>query len=595
MSVRITTISFLVIFISAISQPLFADGCFVTDNYGSDVYAPDQKVVISWDGKTETMILSTKLQSDELSNFGWIIPIKSTRKPEVELGDIQIFYEISKYFNPPIPPSIKGPMSLSAGDSFNRVEIIETKKLDIFDITILRATDSEQLYKWLKINNFKVNENSKEILRFYATKEFFFITAKINLQNKYEDDIAYINRPLYGKDIKTLNEKVNEVLAIYYERSRLSRKVTRDILLGKPYSESNISKSAVNEIKQLLTIEEYEELRNKYSEGDNPEKINPELEKYLSNKFQINQSILNIEPFTRVQSILYKLKSGIHHPLKISFKTNQALFPLKISSMNKGNVAITGYIFAKDVLKDKNNILRITEWKEVTKDFKSQVSKYLPVRASKYVTKLTFSGKSSDFVNDVYFGKIDEKEKERNSEKGIAQAKHERQAILSNKELMARAVSNGDIDTVKVLMKKGVDIHGDYYGKSLLHVAVERPNNTIEMIIFLLDKGIDINSKDKEGNTPLKYAINGTEMSHLKSAVLLIERGGVASGNKKLGWKIIRGIISKPNGRSLALLGTKILYEGDEIDGWKVKEILKNSVILENAEGKKMELNMNDR
>ena len=75
-----------------------ADGGFVIDHFFEDVHAPDQKVVIAWDGKNETMILSTKVQSNELANLGWIIPIKSKQKPVVELADVKVFYGLQKYF-----------------------------------------------------------------------------------------------------------------------------------------------------------------------------------------------------------------------------------------------------------------------------------------------------------------------------------------------------------------------------------------------------------------------------------------------------------------------------------------------------------------
>lgn len=57
----------------------------------------------------------------------------------------------------------------------------------------------------------------------------------------------------------------------------------------------------------------------------------------------------------------------------------------------------------------------------------------------------------------------------------------------------------------------------------------------------------------------------------------------------------LRGIVHKPEGGSMALLGTEILYEGDEIDGWTIKEIFHNTVRLENADGEKQELKMEDR
>ena len=58
---------------------------------------------------------------------------------------------------------------------------------------------------------------------------------------------------------------------------------------------------------------------------------------------------------------------------------------------------------------------------------------------------------------------------------------------------------------------------------------------------------------------------------------------------------VLRGIVYKPKGKSVTLIGTEIFYEGDEIKGWTVKEILKDSVRLEKADGEKLELKMEDR
>lgn len=58
---------------------------------------------------------------------------------------------------------------------------------------------------------------------------------------------------------------------------------------------------------------------------------------------------------------------------------------------------------------------------------------------------------------------------------------------------------------------------------------------------------------------------------------------------------VLRGIVHKPEGGSMALLGTEILYEGDEIDGWVIKEVLVDIVRLEKPDGEKLELKMEDR
>ena len=61
----------------------------------------------------------------------------------------------------------------------------------------------------------------------------------------------------------------------------------------------------------------------------------------------------------------------------------------------------------------------------------------------------------------------------------------------------------------------------------------------------------------------------------------------------KIKGPVLRGIVNqKPPGRSSALIGTEILYEGEEIDGWTVKEVLKDTVRLENTEGEILELKM---
>ena len=54
----------------------------------------------------------------------------------------------------------------------------------------------------------------------------------------------------------------------------------------------------------------------------------------------------------------------------------------------------------------------------------------------------------------------------------------------------------------------------------------------------------------------------------------------------------LNAIMYMPNDRSSVLIGTEILYEGDESEGWIVKEILIDSVRLEKSDGEKLELKM---
>ena len=77
-------------------------------------------------------------------------------------------------------------------------------------------------------------------------------------------------------------------------------------------------------------------------------------------------------------------------------------------------------------------------------------------------------------------------------------------------------------------------------------------------------------------------------------------RDPMIRGSKQAHWDqpgslVLRGIVHQPQGRSQALIGIEILYEGDEIEGWTVKEISADLVKLQNSDGEKLELRMEDR
>ena len=75
-----------------------ADGGVIVPDFERVVYLPEQKAALFWDGINETMVLSTKIRSDNVSNMAWIVPVPSTTKPEVAQGDIEIFTEIAFEF-----------------------------------------------------------------------------------------------------------------------------------------------------------------------------------------------------------------------------------------------------------------------------------------------------------------------------------------------------------------------------------------------------------------------------------------------------------------------------------------------------------------
>jgi hypothetical protein len=287
-----------------IPNSVSADGGVFLD-FHQQVYLPEQKAAIFWDGTEETLILSTKIRSESLTNMAWVIPLPSKTKPEIEKGDISLFYELAKIFeekkgtesSSQLPAIVIVPSALCLigfvatiilyfarkrraflyasiiflaasfvsfvflwawmgaltftfmGDE--GVEPIEIKKVDIYDVATLKATNATALVRWLNDNGYTVPESAIPILQDYCNKEnFYFIANKINLEDKY----------------KTTAER---------------------------------------------------------------------------------------------NSILYELEQGIATPLEITFQPDEPFYPQKISSINDGTTDISVYVISPSPVEDKSGILSV--------------------------------------------------------------------------------------------------------------------------------------------------------------------------------------------------------------------------------------------
>ncbi|MBD3252551.1 DUF2330 domain-containing protein [Candidatus Pacearchaeota archaeon] len=182
---------FLIMIIFCLSL-VFADGGFFSDYY-YHLNAPNQKAAITWDGKTEEMVILSSVKSDDISNIAWVLPIQSSEKPDVEKSNATIFQELVRFFS--VQRNSFGKNMLPSEGDAGGVIVIEQKEIDVYDITILKATDSQMLLDWLNNNKYKIPEKTKPILDRYVDKgDMYFIANKLDLRNKFSDEIDKINK-----------------------------------------------------------------------------------------------------------------------------------------------------------------------------------------------------------------------------------------------------------------------------------------------------------------------------------------------------------------------------------------------------------------
>ena len=122
-------IAFLFLTVFFCVGPSHADGVHFSDEK-LHLELPDQKAIISWDGKTQEMILSSAIRATDLSNIVWVVPIQSSVKPEVQAADISVFKDLVDYFKDktqPIGRTIADPIKPALSEM--KVQVVEAKKL----------------------------------------------------------------------------------------------------------------------------------------------------------------------------------------------------------------------------------------------------------------------------------------------------------------------------------------------------------------------------------------------------------------------------------------------------------------------------------
>lgn len=253
----------------------FADGIIMPpDDYW--IYETAQEGFIIYDGEREILILSASFNGS-VKDFGWIIPVPN--EPEVDRVRNDIFDDLYELTTPKqsllrkiISPEygyrygVEPVYNLSAeseSDEEKSVNVIDEKRVGIYDIAILFATDVTDLEEWLDKNGYQIPEN-------------------------------------------VTNGVVPEE---YFESSDSSGTVTETANTPVSQEESGIDNSKI-------TLQEY-----------------IDLEWYFV-AVKVNNSFIE-------DGTLNTYDTGALNPLKITFRTTDMVFPLKISQLSGQSISIS--------------------------------------------------------------------------------------------------------------------------------------------------------------------------------------------------------------------------------------------------------------
>ncbi|TRX61872.1 hypothetical protein FNH22_03605 [Fulvivirga sp. M361] len=133
---------------------------------------------------------------------------------------------------------------------------------------------------------------------------------------------------------------------------------------------------------------------------------------------------------------------------------------------------------------------------------------------------------------------------------------------------LVKATKNGDLEKVSELINSGADLNttvGDGYKRNLLHHASQKGHS--DLIEFLIEKGIAINSLDNKGRTPLYLACCDYKFDSVKT---LVSKGAeinisgeynpldMASSNSYYGTEIVELLLENNANVNLTCRGTGV-------------------------------------
>lgn len=142
----------------------------------------DQKAVIFHEKNLETMVLSVTFRGDA-EDFSWIVPTPT--RPEVEKSTDELFTALEKLTAPQYDYRVM-PMYGGAAEGVATdlgVNVVETKKVEYYDIAVLEADNPEALTKWLEENKYQFPADGKYLLDDYISNKWYFTAIKIDTKS----------------------------------------------------------------------------------------------------------------------------------------------------------------------------------------------------------------------------------------------------------------------------------------------------------------------------------------------------------------------------------------------------------------------------
>jgi hypothetical protein len=144
------------------------------------------EVFISYDDGVQTLVLKPEWQGNA-KEFGIVYPTPG--KPEVSEGPVDLFWQLEEATNPFIERDMMmddGMVMMATAEAVEEksVVVIEEKQVGEYAVTVLTATDADDLVEWLADNDYNYGEKDAEKVEYYVEQGgFYFVALKVDAEH----------------------------------------------------------------------------------------------------------------------------------------------------------------------------------------------------------------------------------------------------------------------------------------------------------------------------------------------------------------------------------------------------------------------------
>lgn len=225
---------------------------------------PEQKAVVYFENGQEQLIISPSYQGRS-ENFAWVVPVPN--RPQVKIIHGELFHELARIVQP--KPPLTGGLSGATGGGIAAapVELLERKTVGAYDVSVLAASDSNALKRWLDQNGYVLPEAAQQAMTGYVEEKWTFVACRIKLPQRtsglQKGVLAPLcltfatQQPVYPMRLSTINPAPFDLLLylILPERESLLQSLASVRLTGWPGHPLSISDRGSRPLDRFLAVD----------------------------------------------------------------------------------------------------------------------------------------------------------------------------------------------------------------------------------------------------------------------------------------------------------------------------------------------------